>query len=81
MLNLSHNANEYKPLRSGEYVRQLVDVKQLAFTASANRMSMRIGLATLTKFVLGATLSKAEQCSDWAARPLTAPQLAYAVGP
>jgi len=66
-------------LRSGEYVRQLVDVKQLAFTASANRMSMRIGLATLTKFVLGATLSKAEQCSDWARRPLTAPQLAYAV--
>ena len=48
-----------------------MDVKQLAYSASANRMNLRIGLATLTKFVLGATLSKQEQCSDWARRPLT----------
>ena len=61
-------------LRGGE-PKAMVDVKQLAYSASANRMNLRIGLATLTKFVLGATLSKAEQCSDWARRPLAVPQL------
>ena len=41
-------------------------------------MNLRIGLATLTKFVVGAVLSKEQQCSDWSARPLSTPQLAYA---
>ena len=58
--------------------RALVDVKQLAHVASANRMNLRVGLATLTRLVLGANLSKEQQCSDWSRRPLSAPQLAYA---
>ena len=58
--------------------RAMIDVKQVANVASANRMNTRVGLATLTKFTLGATLSKAEQCSDWSRRPLTAAQLSYA---
>ena len=64
-------------LRAGE-PKSMIDVKQVAYSASANRMNLRIGLATLTKFALGATLSKQEQCSDWARRPLTKAQLAYA---
>lgn len=57
----------------------MVDVKQLAYSASAlHMMRGRIGLATLTKSVLGATLSKKQQCSNWARRPLTKAQLAYA---
>ena len=47
--------------------RALVDVKQLAHVASANRMNLRVGLATLTRLVLGANLSKEQQCSDCAA--------------
>jgi hypothetical protein len=58
--------------------RAMIDVKQVAHVASANRMNTRVGLATLTKFTLGAVLSKAEQCSDWSRRPLTAAQLSYA---
>ena len=58
--------------------RAMVDVKQLAHAASANRSNLRVGLATLTKMVLGATLSKEQQCSDWSRRPLAPAQLAYA---
>ena len=58
--------------------RAMVDVKQLAPAASANRSNLRVGLATLTKMVLGATLSKEQQCSDWSRRPLAPAQLAYA---
>ena len=56
----------------------MVDVKQLAHAASANRSNLRVGLATLTKMTLGATLSKEQQCSDWSRRPLAPAQLAYA---
>ena len=65
-------------LRNQSEPRQLVDVKQLAHAASANRSNLRVGLATLTKMVVGATLSKQEQCSDWSRRPLTNAQLQYA---
>ena len=65
-------------LRSKGDPRFLIDVKQLAHVASANRTNLRVGLATLTRLVLGANLSKAEQCSDWSRRPLAEAQLAYA---
>ena len=65
-------------LRSKRDPRFLIDVKQLAHVASANRTNLRVGLATLTRLVLGANLSKAEQCSDWSRRPLAEAQLAYA---
>ena len=65
-------------LREKGEPRAMVDVKQLAHAASANRSNLRVGLATLTKMVLGATLSKEQQCSDWSRRPLAAAQLAYA---
>jgi hypothetical protein len=65
-------------LRTGGQPKGMIDVKQLAHSASANRSNLRVGLATLTKMVVGATLSKAEQCSDWSRRPLTRAQLEYA---
>ncbi|GAB4817431.1 hypothetical protein N2152v2_004477 [Parachlorella kessleri] len=37
-----------------------------------------VGLSTLTEAVLRRQLDKAEQCSNWAARPLSAAQQAYA---
>ena len=65
-------------LREKGEPRAMVDVKQLAHAASANRSNLRVGLATLTKMTLGATLSKEQQCSDWSRRPLAPAQLAYA---
>ena len=65
-------------LRQRPEPKAMVDVKQLAHAASANRSNLRVGLATLTKMVLGATLSKEQQCSDWSRRPLSAAQVAYA---
>jgi hypothetical protein len=65
-------------LRQRSEPKAMVDVKQLAHAASANRSNLRVGLATLTKMVLGATLSKEQQCSDWSRRPLSAAQVAYA---
>ena len=61
-----------------ETCKNLVDVKQLAYAASPNKMSLRCGLAVLTRQVIGCMLDKKEQCSDWAKRPLTASQRAYA---
>ena len=65
-------------LRQRSEPKAMVDVKQLAHAASANRSNLRVGLATLTKMVLGATLSKEQQCSDWSRRPLSPAQVAYA---
>ena len=61
-------------LREKGEPRAMVDVKQLAHAASANRSNLRVGLATLTKMTLGATLSKEQQCSDWSRRPLAPAQ-------
>lgn len=61
-----------------ERSKNLVDVKQLAFAASPSKMSLRCGLAALTRQVTGFTLDKKEQCSDWGRRPLTEGQIAYA---
>lgn len=58
--------------------KNLVDVKQLAYAASPNKVSLRCGLAVLTRQVIGCILDKKEQCSDWGKRPLTASQRAYA---
>ena len=55
--------------------RALVDVKQLAHAASANCMNLRVGLATLTRLVLG-NYPKSSS-SDCPVDP-SAPQLAYA---
>lgn len=78
--DLSRMRASYPHLASlrGSQPRSMLDVKQVAYSASANGVNLRVSLATLTKFVLGATLSKAEQCSDWSRRPLTSAQLAYA---
>ena len=62
----------------GQKSKNMVDVKQLAFATSRNKTQLRVGLAALTRQVIGCTLDKAEQRSDWAKRPLTANQIAYA---
>lgn len=62
----------------GEKSKNLIDVKQLAFAASPNKMPLRCGLAVLTRQVIGCILDKKQQCSDWGKRPLTEDQIAYA---
>ena len=62
----------------GEKSKNLIDVKQLAFAASPNKMPLRCGLAVLTRQVIGCLLDKKQQCSDWGKRPLTEDQIAYA---
>ena len=54
--------------------------KALMAPATAPRQNAlaRISLATLAARVTGAGLDKAQQCSAWGARPLSAAQTAYA---
>ena len=56
----------------------VVDVRQLVYPASANKTHVDVGLATLTKFVLGAKLRPVKARPNWARRPLKKSQLAYA---
>ncbi|KAK3255854.1 hypothetical protein CYMTET_34987 [Cymbomonas tetramitiformis] len=59
-------------------VRSLLDIRTVW---QARRPGVRLpggGLAGLVADALGRQLDKAEQCSDWSARPLRAEQLEYA---
>ena len=61
-----------------------VDILTLArISASANQnaatLNKRIGLNTLTSKILGVSLDKDEQISDWGARPLSESQIQYAI--
>lgn len=61
-----------------------IDVLMLSRISSSSRdgsssLSARVGLNTLVSKVLGKSLDKEEQISDWGARPLTAGQIQYAV--
>ena len=56
-----------------------VDVRTLCALAFPEKKKLRkTGLAVTVASVLGAYVDKTEQCSDWARRPLTQSQTAYA---
>jgi len=68
-------------------VRSVVELSTLArrlhhpSSVSTKKMSSGGGLSSLqrlTKLVLGYTISKEEQCSNWEVRPLTSDQIEYA---
>ncbi|HWU87814.1 MAG TPA: hypothetical protein VN253_11090, partial [Kofleriaceae bacterium] len=63
--------------RFGASVRGLADTQVMAAFAG---LGDQIGLAALAGQVVGATLGKDQQWTDWARRPLSEAQLAYAAG-
>lgn len=64
-------------VRFGASVRGLADTQVMAAFAG---LGDQIGLAALAGELVGATLGKEQQWTDWARRPLTPAQLAYAAG-
>ncbi len=75
------------PCFSGETQSSIlshVDILMLARISVSSKygsspLSSKIGLNTLVSKVLGRSLDKEEQVSDWGARPLTESQIQYAV--
>ena len=68
-------ANPARVCRSAGFV----DVRALCALAFPEKRKLRkAGLAVTVASVLGAYVDKTEQCSDWARRPLTQSQTAYA---
>jgi len=61
-------------------LRGHVDVLQLARSTvrAMGATGPRVGLSRLAAVVLGQPLDKSQQCSEWAARPLSPAQLRYA---
>ncbi len=64
--------------RFGARFPGLVDTQVMAAFAGIAGISDQVGLATLVGELVGLTLGKEQQWTDWSRRPLSAAQLAYA---
>src|SRR5207245_10247771 len=77
-LVVAHAARQDLALLATRFGTEMAGLVDTQLMAAFCGIGDQVGLATLAGEVLGLALAKEQQWTDWAARPLSAEQLAYA---